>query len=154
MDHAFFIKNIEDNIFRLFNMRLELMQTAVAFLLSGFFIFDGTKSLEKLMVRYFYYMWSFWLKNWFYRSLRKQLKLGQIVVSFLKTGYFIPVKRSLGLLLMVWLLIFCDISYKTIVTLLWIVCILVQYIVFGDLQNREKTTFITRTIQIITNLIK
>lgn len=34
--------------------------------------------------------------------MRKQFKLEQIVVSFLKTGYFIPVKRSLRLLLMVW----------------------------------------------------
>ena len=121
---------------RLFNMRLELMLNAVAFLLSGYFIFDGAKSLEKLMVRYFYYLWSFWQKNWFYRSLRKQLKLGQIVVSFLKTGYFIPAKRSLGLLLMVWFLIFCDISYKTTVNLFWIVCIPVQYLVSGYLQHR------------------
>jgi len=56
VEHAFFMEYIEGNTCRLFNMRLELMLNAVGFLLSGYFIFDGAKGLEKLMVRYFFYM--------------------------------------------------------------------------------------------------
>ncbi|KAH9715249.1 Formamidopyrimidine-DNA glycosylase [Citrus sinensis] len=44
-------KHRENKICRLFKVRLKLMLTAAAFLLNGYFIFDGAKSLEKLMGR-------------------------------------------------------------------------------------------------------
>ena len=58
--------------------------------------------------------------NWFYRSLRKQWKLGQIVVSFLVIGFSIPAKRSLARLLsMVWLLTSCD---SPVQHNIWFIC--------------------------------
>jgi len=41
------IKSIEAKTCRLFNLRLKLMLTVAVFPLSGYFIFDGGKSLEK-----------------------------------------------------------------------------------------------------------
>lgn len=102
-------KHRENKICRLFKVRLKLMLTAAAFLLNGYFIFDGAKSLEKLMVRYLWHDWSLWRSNLFYRWLKKLLKLGQIVLNFQVIGFFIPVKRSLARLL----LMVCSCSLQT-----------------------------------------
>lgn len=86
-----------DYTFRLFYLRLKLMRTAVDSLLNGCFIFAGAKGLEKLVVRYFKYIWPYFYKNdLFYRLFQKLLMLGQLVVSFPVIGFSTSGKRNLA----------------------------------------------------------